>query len=171
MKKFIWIALIILSIALAQIACKTAAEREAERDQEAAEAAAPAEAAEPAEVVELDADTPGGIFQATMAGVETEVMQFLDGIPVPDSGSVSMEDNARVDFITSMTIEECVEYYRDTFPALGLIEIEELTKISDYGATIIYGGYPHGKAIRVKVSILSDTSRTIQVHILDPSDL
>ncbi len=168
MKKFLWIALIGLSMTLAQIACKTAAEREAERTQEAAE---PAQAAEPTAVADLPADTPGGIFQAAMAGVETDVEQFLEGIPVPESGSVSMEEATRVDFITSMTIDECVQFYRDTFPALGLIEIEELGKISEYGATLVYGGYPNGKAVRVKVSILSDTSRTIQVHLLDPSDL
>ena len=180
MKKIIWIALIILSLALAQIACKTAAERQAESTQEAAEAAKanqPAEASEPAEavveaeVVELPADTPGGIFQEAMAGIETDVKQFLEGIPVPDDGSVSMEDATRMDFITSMTIDECAQFYRDTFAELGLIEIEELNAKTDFSETLIFGGYPNGKAIRVKISNLSQFSRNIKLHILEPNDL
>ncbi|MBC8505869.1 MAG: hypothetical protein ISR58_03510 [Anaerolineales bacterium] len=174
MKKYIWIALIILSVALAQIACKTAAEREAERSQEAAESAEVAEQAEEVveeEPVELPADTRGGIFQAAMAGIETDVKLFLEGIPVPEDGSISMEDISRMDFITSMTIDECAQFYRDTFSGLGLIEVEELGAKTDFSETLIFGGYPKGKAIRVKISNLSQFSRNIKIHILEPNDL
>ncbi|MBL7162421.1 MAG: hypothetical protein ISS57_07425 [Anaerolineales bacterium] len=169
MKRISWIALLILSVSLTLVACGSASD--AGQAPSAAEEAAPPEPIETIEVVELPADTPGGIYQAAMAGVETDVKQFLDVIPVPDKGSISMEDATRMDFITSLTQEECIQFYRETFPALGLIEIEELTKITDYGATLIFGGYPNGKAIRVKVSNLSQISRNILIHILTPADL
>ena len=171
MKRISRIALLILSVSFILAACSSAPETG--QAPSAPEAAAPAaeEPIETVEVVELPADTPGGIFQAAMAGVETDAKQFLDIIPVPDDGSISMEDATRMDFITSLTIEECVQFYRDTFPALGLIEIEELTKLTDYSATLVFGGYPNGKAIRVKVSNLSQISRNILIHILDPADL
>ncbi len=182
MKKIIWIALIALSLAFAQIACKTAAERQAESTQEAAAATQAAQPTEPeasesdelaveAEVEELPADSPAGIFQEAMAGIETDVLPFIEGIPVPDDGSVSMEDATRMDFVTSLEIDECAQFYRDTFAELGLLEIEELGAKTDFSETVIFGGYPQGKAIRVKISNLSQFSRNIKVHILDPIDL
>ncbi len=182
MKKFIWIALIVLSLAIAQIACKTAAERQAESTQEAAAAAKAAEPTEPEvaeaaedaaeeEVVEVPADSPEGIFLAAMEGIETDVLPFIEGIPVPDDGAVSMEDHTRMDFVTSMSIDDCAQFYRDTFSGLGLIEIEELSDKTDFSETVIFGGYPQGKAIRVKISNLSQLSRNIKVHILEPNDL
>ena len=173
MKKIYWITLLVVSLALVLTACGSPATEETTAEQSTAEEAAPAEApaAEAAPAAQLDADTPGGIFQAAMAGVTTDVKTFLDGIPVPEDGTVSMEDNSRMDFVTSLSIEECAQFYRDTFPALGLIEIEELGKQTDFGATLIYGGYPNGKAIRVKIGRLSDISRNVQVYILEPEDL
>ena len=160
MNKHHWIALLVLSVALILAGCQSAPEE-----------AAPAAEVEVGAAVDLPADSPGGIFQAAMAGVETKVSIFFEGIPVPEEGSISMEDNARMDFITSLTVEECVEFYRTTFPELGLIEIEELAKSTDFGATLVFGGYPQGKAIQIKVSRFSDTARNIKVFILDPAEL
>ena len=175
MKRTIWIVSLILSIALALSACKggedTAAQPSApEEDTAAAPAEAPAESA-PAAVEELPPDSPGAIFQAAMAGVETDVKPFFDGIPVPEKGSISMSDDNRLDFVTSLTLEEGAQFYRDTFTALGLIEIEELTTQTDFNITMVFGGYPGGKAIKVTVKRLSNVSRNIQVSIVDPSDL
>ena len=160
MNKHHRIALLILSVALILAACQSAPEE-----------VAPAPEVEEAPAAALPADSPGGIFQAAMEGVETEVSIFFEGIPVPEEGSVSMEDDTRMDFITSLTIEECIDFYRKTFPELGLIEIEELAKSTDFSATLVFGGYPRGKAIEVKVSRFSDTARNIKVFILDPAEL
>lgn len=173
MKRIYWITLLVVSLSIVLVACRSPAPQEPAPEQPAAEenvaAEAPAEEAAPA--AQLDADTPGGIFQAAMAGVTTDVKIFIEGIPVPEEGTVSMADETRMDFVTSLSIEECAQFYRDTFPALGLIEIEELGKQTDFSATIVYGGYPNGKAIRVKIGRLSDISRNVQVYILDPEDL
>ena len=173
MKKIHWISLLVVSVSIILAACGSpTASAPAAAPSAANEEAASAEvAAAEAPAVVLDAETPGGIFQAAMAGVTTDVMPFFEGIPVPDKGSISLADDTRMDFITSMSIEDCAQFYRDTFPALGLVEIEELGKTSDFGATLIYGGYPDGKAIRVKISRLSDISRNIKIHILAPEDL
>ncbi len=171
MKRISWIALSI-SVALILAGCGSTAEETPSVPEVVQEAPASVEADEPTvEAAALPDDSPGAIFMAAMAGVQTDVKPFLEGIPVPEDGSVSMEDSDRMDFITSMTIEACAQFYRDTFPALGLVEIEELSIESDFGATLIFGGYPDGKAIRVKVSNLSQISRNIKIHILDPTDL
>lgn len=160
MKRKSWIVLLILSVSLILAGCQSAPEE-----------VAPAPEVAEVPAVELPADTPGGIYQAAMAGVETDVKLFFEGIPVPDEGSISMEDDTRMDFITALTIEESIAFYRETFPALGLIEIEELAKTTDFSATLVFGGYPTGNAIQIKISRFSDTARNIKVFILDPADL
>lgn len=160
MKKNSWLVFSILSISIIVAGCQSTPEE-----------AAPAPEVEEVPAVELPADSPGGIFQAAMAGVETNVSIFFDGIPVPEEGSISMADDTRMDFITPLTIEECVDFYRTTFPELGLIEIEELAKSTEFSATLVFGGYPKGKAIEIKVSRFSDTARNIKVNIIDPAEL
>lgn len=161
MKKNSWLILVILSLAFIVAGCQSAPE----------EAAPAPEVVEEAPAEALPADSPGGIFQAAMEGIETNVSIFFEGIPVPEEGSISMADDTRMDFITPLTIEECVDYYRTAFPELGLIEIEELAKSTEFSATLVFGGYPKGKAIEVKVSRFSDTARNIKVNILDPAEL
>ncbi len=160
MKKYRWSVLLILSLSLVLASCQSAPEE-----------TAPAPEVEEAPAMELPADSPGGIFQAAMAGVETNVSIFFEGIPVPEEGSISMADDTRMDFITALTIEECVDFYRKTFPELGMIEIEELAKSTEFSATLVFGGYPKGKAIEVKVSRFSETARNIKVNIMDPAEL
>ena len=82
-----------------------------------------------------------------------------------------MEDATRMDFVTPLSIEESAQYYRETFSSLGLIEIEELAKDTDFSSTLVFGGYPGGKAIQVKISRFSDTARNIKIFILDPAEL
>lgn len=160
MNKHHWIALLIMSIALILAACQSTPEEPASVPE-----------VEEAPAMELPADSPGGIFQTAMAGVETDVKIFLEGIPKPDEGAVSMEDATRMDFVTPLSIEESAKYYRETFSSLGLIEIEELAKDTDFSSTLVFGGYPGGKAIQVKISRFSDTARNIKVFILDPAEL
>ncbi len=183
MKRNIWIFCLVLSLALVLSACQSApaepapAEEEpAEVEQEEAEEPeqednAEQSAAEESSGEEPDADSNEAIYYAAMEGVETDVEKFFDGIPVPEDGSVQMGDMTKMDFVTSISIEECVEFYRTTFPELGLVEIEELGTMTDFGATLVYGGYPTGEAIWVKVSELSPTSRKIQIRLVDPADL
>jgi hypothetical protein len=171
-----------LSLGLVLSACQSApaepapAEEEpAEVEQEQAEPEqedqAEESAAEESSGEEPDADSNEAIYYAAMEGVETDVEKFFEGIPVPEDGSIQMGDMTKVDFITSMTIDECVQFYRTTFPELGLVEIEELSNVTDYGATLVFGGYPTGEAIWVKVNELSPTSRKIKVRLVDPADL
>jgi hypothetical protein len=182
MKRSIWIICLVLSLGLVLSACQSApaepapAEEEpAEVEQEQAEPEqedqAEESAAEESSGEEPDADSNEAIYYAAMEGVETDVEKFFEGIPVPEDGSIQMGDSTKVDFITSMTIEECVQFYRTTFPELGLVEIEELSNVTDYGATLVFGGYPTGEAIWVKVNELSPTSRKIKVRLVDPADL
>jgi hypothetical protein len=177
MKRNIWIFCLVLSLGLVLSACQSAPAEPAPAEEEPAEVEQEQEeqaeqpTAEESSQEEPEADSNEAIYYAAMEGVETDVEKFFEGIPVPEDGSIQMGDSTKVDFITSMTIEECVQFYRTTFPELGLVEIEELSNVTDYGATLVFGGYPTGEAIWVKVNELSPTSRKIKVRLVDPADL
>ena len=182
MKRITWVICLVFSLALVLSACQSAPAEPAPAEEEPAEVeqeqAEPEQedqedepGAEESSQEEPDADSNEATYYAAMEGIETDVEKFFDGIPVPEDGSVQMGDMTKVDFITSMTIDECVQFYRTTFPELGLVEIEELSKSTDFGATLVYGGYPTDEAIWVKVNELSSTSREIKVRLVNPADL
>jgi len=171
MKRTIWIALFILSLAALLAACGGG--QAAPSNAQQAEAGKSESAASPptAEPKKLPPDSPGAIFQQAMAGVETDVKPFIEGIPTPDRGTTSIATDERLEFITTMSLEEAAQFYRDTFTQLGLIEIEELTEESEFSIRLVFGGYPGGKAVRVSVVPVSKMSNTIKVNILNPEDL
>ncbi len=171
MKRTIWIALLTLSLAALLAACGGGQAAPSDAQQQADSSKNDAASLPTAEPKELPPDSPGAIFQQAMAGVETDVMPFIEGIPTPDQGTTSIATSERLEFITTLSIEEAAQFYRDTFTQLGLVEIEELTEESEFSIRMVFGGYPGGKAVRVSVVPVSKMSNTIKVNILNPEDL
>jgi len=169
MKKKAWI-IILIALALALAACgEKATEAPVEQPQPEQQQQQPAAAptSSQSNTGSPASDETSATFHAAMEGVETTVERFFDGIPVPDDASIQTRRDEKVELITTMTVAEATQWYRDTFTSLGLIEVEELTKESEFSTTTYWGGYPNGQAIIVKVSKLSPSSSKVTVYFKD----
>jgi glucose/arabinose dehydrogenase len=134
--------------------------------EEAAEASEPP-AAEAAEQPAVDSDDPETVIKAVMEGVTTDVKIFLEGIPVPENGTVQLQSDDKVEFLTQDDVATAAEYYRQTFTSLGLIEIGQLTEITESFGTMYFGGYPDGRAIKIKFRRITPSSTEVKVHFQD----
>jgi hypothetical protein len=182
MRKEIWILISVIVLSLLVTACggneptaeptappqpvkveptKAApAETEEEVEQE------PAEGEQPAQQ-EPTGDDPASIIKSAMAGVETDVKLFLEGIPVPDDAIIQSASDDKVEFLTSVDVSGSVEYFKQTYTALGLIEIEQLTETTEKFGTMYFGGYPDGRVIKIKFRRITPTSTEVKVLFED----
>lgn len=171
MKKIFWItALIVLTITLT--ACGGSKQTAAPSTKQPAESQPQPTSQPPPEATKETgeapaSDDPSAIFHAAMEGVETNVERFFEGIPVPEDASIQTKRDEKVEFITSSNVAEVTQWYRDTFTSLGLVEIEQLAKESEFSTTTYWGGYPNGQAIIVKAKKLSATSSKVTVFFKD----
>lgn len=171
MKKMLWITTLVI-VAAFITACgggqPTEAPTEAPQVQPTtAPTQAEAQPAEEEQPAQPASDDPAAIFKAAMAGVQTNVEPFFEGVPLPEGATIQFTREDRVEFITTLTVAEATQWYRDTFTSLGLIEVTELTKEADFGSTTYWGGYPDGRAIIVKITRQTPASTKVVVSFED----
>lgn len=72
--------------------------------------------------------------------------------PLPDDvqNFTGGSGEAMVNFQTSLTLEEVVEFYRQTLADQGLTEREVLTSIEDVGFSMVFDGWPNDRALVIQ---------------------
>ena len=103
----------------------------------------------------LEPTTTLAIIETLVSGggeSETEDGEPDTVFPLPEdvknfmgSGGESM-----VNFLTSLSIEEVIEFYREAFADQGLTEREILTTISDSSFSMVFDGSANGRAIVIQ---------------------
>lgn len=148
-KLFTLIAL--LALMLAAQACGSG--------QPAVDAPAPAAPEAAAEVEPAAPEAPAA--QPSQPKVETEFPMPADAANIMDLG------NSAYNFQTSMSQDEAVAFYRDTFKAQGLTEREITTTITEGVFSIVFDGHASGKAIAVQGVDLGEGVLNINIRFED----
>jgi hypothetical protein len=182
MRKILWIAGVFLILSISMAACggqetpapPTAAPTQppAQTQPTAQPTAAPAqgesesetESESEGEAVEM---SPSEIFSTAMQGVETNVERFLEGFPMPEGAAITIIQPERVEFIQGFDVPTSIEWARDTYTGLGLIEIPELGFETENSASMWFGGYPTGQAIQIRIQRVTDGTSTFRITFED----
>ena len=88
--------------------------------------------------------------------------------PLPSNVDNFMKlDDGSINFQTSMSLNEVVEFYRDAFAAAGYNERDITTVINDTTFSIVWDGHPNGQAIVVQGVDLGNGSVNVNVRFED----
>ncbi len=186
MRKLLWIAGIFLILSTALAACggqptpvptavpptQPAAQEEAEPveptspPEEAEAEGETQEEAEPAQE-EAEEESPEVIFARAMEGVQTNVERFIDGFPMPEGAAITIVEPDRLEMIQGYDIPTSIDWARETYTNLGLIEIPELGYETENSASLWFGGYPTGQAIHIRIQRVTDTTTTFKITFED----
>ncbi len=119
------------------------------------------------------APTPTEAAQATPALTPAEAVQeekesFDTIFPLPDDVQNFTGDGGEspVNFQTSLSLDEVVEFYRQAFTEQGLTERTILTEISDSGFSMVFDGWPNGKAVVIQ-GVDFGTSMNVNIRFED----
>ncbi len=165
MKRTIWIIpLVVLALALSS--CGNSNQSASQTNQNQQKSTTPP--TQQAPTAQAEAGSNAAIFQEAMAGVETKVEKFYDGIPVPEKATIQTQRDEKVECITSMNVADTIKWFKDKYTSLGLIEVEKLTKESENSATLYWGGYPTGEAVIVKILKITPSSSKITIYVKNP---
>lgn len=63
-----------------------------------------------------------------------------------------------VNFQTSLSMDEVIEFYRQAFADLGLTEYEILTAIEDEGFSMVFLGWPSGEEVVIQGVVFGDST-------------
>ena len=127
------------------------------------------------------ADLPEGAIETAQAGFEvlaTEVLATAEAIEVapapaadvpfpvtPDAKNL-MNDAGKINYQTSMSVDDVVAFYRQQLLAKGYVEREITTVIEGGIASLVFDGDPSGKALVVQVVGVGDASN-VNVRLED----
>lgn len=138
----------------------------------------PAEAAQavptpvPTEAPQV-APTPTAAAQAMPTATPTAVAQveqesYETIFPLPDDvqNFTGEGGESPVNFQTSLSLDEVVEFYRQAFTEQGLTERTILTEVSDTGFSMVFDGWPNGKAIVIQ-GVDFGTSTNVNIRFED----
>jgi len=87
-------------------------------------------------------------------------------LPSDIQNFTSMGDEA-INYQTSLTLNEVIEFYRNEFSAAGYQEREITTVINDTTFSIVWDGHPNGKALVVQGVDLGDGTVNVNVRFED----
>ncbi len=145
----------------------TAAEGEAAAESEA-EAGVSAEmdteiTAEAGVEVEAGAEGAADAGASVDAGVDIALGAGLTGdgsssFPLPEDTSNVMADDTSVNFQTSASVEEMIDFYRGAFAQMGLNERTALTVIDDSTVSMVFDGHASGQAVVLQMVDLGITT-------------
>jgi hypothetical protein len=79
---------------------------------------------------------------------------------------MNMEDGA-INYQTSLSIPEVVDFYREAFAAEGYEEREITTVINDTTFSIVWDGHPNGQALVVQGVDLGNGTTNVNVRFED----
>jgi hypothetical protein len=76
-------------------------------------------------------------------------------------------DEDSINYQTSMSLTDIVDFYRSEFESAGYDERDITTVIDDTTISIVWDGHPSGRAIVVQGVDLSNGSRNVNVRFED----
>lgn len=112
-----------------------------------------------------DASSPDATEEATDS---TEL--FTDGetdFPMPSDATNVVSIAGTLNYQTNFTIEEVMEFYRDTYGKQGYTERDSVTTVSDGVFSMIFDGDPSGKAIIIQGVDFGDGTSNVTVTLQD----
>jgi hypothetical protein len=88
--------------------------------------------------------------------------------PLPDNvqNFTGEGGESQVNFQTSLSLDEVIEFYRQAFTEKGLTERTLLTAITDTTFSIVFDGWPNGKALVIQGVDLG-ASRNVNIRFED----
>ena len=93
---------------------------------------------------------------------------FDTEFPLPEDVQNFMElDENTINYQTSMSLEEVVDFYRNEFEAEGYQERELLTVIEDGTFSLVWDGHPSGQALVVQGVDLGNGTTNVNVRLED----
>lgn len=121
-----------------------------------------AEATQPAEATRA-APTPTAADAA-----QVEKQSYDTVFPLPDDVQNFTGDGGEspINFQTSLSLDEVIEFYRQAFTEQGLTERTILTEISDSGFSMVFDGWPNGKAVVIQ-GVDFGTSMNVNIRFED----
>ena len=88
--------------------------------------------------------------------------------PLPkDADQVTVIQTGMINFRTSLTLQEVVAFYRDSFIDQGLKERGELTLINDQAISLVFDGASNGKAIIIQGFPLGNGFTNVSIRYED----
>jgi hypothetical protein len=91
-------------------------------------------------------------FPQPAEAAQEEKESFDTVFPLPDDVQNFTGDGGKspINFQTSLSLDEVIEFYRQAFTEQGLTERTILTEISDSGFSMVFDGWPSGKAVVIQ---------------------
>ena len=109
---------------------------------------------------------PGGVSPSS--GSEGESEDLDTDFPLPSNVKNFMElGPGAINYQTTMTLNEVVDFYRDAFAEAGYDERDITTVINDTTFSIVWDGHPNGQAIVVQGVDLGDGTVNVNVRYED----
>ena len=85
--------------------------------------------------------------------------------PMPDDATSMTEVVGTINYQTSLTVEEVMDFYRNAFEPQGYIEREILTNVADGTFSMVFDGHESGKSIVVQGFDLGDGTTNVNVRL------
>lgn len=182
MRKILWITGIFLILSISMAACggqetpAPPAEAPTQPPAQSQPTTQPTTAPEQAESegesageIEGEAEemSPSEIYAAAMQGVETDVERFFEGFPMPEGAAITIIQPERLELIHGFDVPTSIEWARETYTGLGLIEIPDLGYETENSASLWFGGYPTGQAIQIRIQRVTDKTSTFRITFED----
>jgi hypothetical protein len=97
-------------------------------------------------------DEAGGPLPAPAEESAEEPVEYDTVFPLPDDvrNFTGEGGEGMVNFQTSLILDEAIDFYRHEFTDLGLTEREILTVIEDTAFSMVFDGWPNGKAVVIQ---------------------
>jgi hypothetical protein len=97
-----------------------------------------------------------------------EVSDYDTTFPLPDDVQdfLNLGDDS-INFKTSLSVEEAIEFYRQAFKAENLTERSLNTAITETTFSLVFDGHPSGKAIVIQGVDLGDGTTNINIRFED----
>jgi hypothetical protein len=87
--------------------------------------------------------------------------------PMPDDAKTVVSVAGTINYQTSLSLDEVLSFYRDTYGKLGYTEREILTNITDGVFSIVFDGDPSGQAIVIQGVDLGDGTMNVNIRLED----
>ena len=89
--------------------------------------------------------------------------QIIEGFPAPADATNVVSASDTVTFVTKMSVDDVLAFYRDEYGKQGLTERTSMTVIMGQLFTIVFDGDSSGKAISVTGTDMGDGTTTVVI--------
>lgn len=109
-------------------------------------------------------------FPTAPAGQSDDFNFSLGGdseFPMPDDAKNVVSVAGTVNYQTNLSLDEVMDFYRDTFGKQGYTERELLTTVTDGVFSFVFDGHESGQAIVIQGVDLGDGSVNVNISLQD----